>query len=81
MKVLEPVCAVSAEEAALDGFAEFADAWGQEVPGDRPALGERLEEFTSFLRFDTGIRRIAARRTRESVNAQARGYFLNGKPH
>lgn len=55
---------------------------GQEVSGNRPALGVHLGEFTPFLRFDTEIRRIVyTANAIESVNARirravkARGHF------
>ncbi|MFC9853462.1 transposase [Streptomyces prasinus] len=89
--VLMPVCTAATEGAALERFAEFADAWagsirrscgsgrmrGWEYPRTESGGG-----FTPFLRFDTEIRRIV--RTTdviESVNARirravkARGHF------
>lgn len=57
---------------------------GQEIPGDRPAPGERLGGIHPFLRLDTEIRRIVCTtNTIESVDARirravkARGHFPN----
>ena len=41
-KLLKPVYTAPTEEAALDRFAEFADAWGRKYPAIVQALGERL---------------------------------------
>ncbi|GHI81694.1 hypothetical protein Sspor_72550 [Streptomyces spororaveus] len=57
-KLLKPVYTAATEDAALERFAEFADAWGRKNPAI-VRLGENAwEEFTPFLRFDTEIRRI-----------------------
>ena len=41
-KALKPVYTAPTEDAATERFLEFAGGLGQEVPGDRAALGERL---------------------------------------
>ncbi|MFF3933101.1 transposase [Streptomyces hirsutus] len=46
------------EEAALDRFAEFADAWDRKYPAIVKLWENAWEEFTPFLRFNTEIRRI-----------------------
>src|SRR5690606_26456441 len=45
-------------DAALERFAEFADAWGKKYPAIVRLWENAWEEFTRFLRFDTEIRRI-----------------------
>ncbi len=83
-KLLKPVYTAAAEEAALDRFAEFADAWGKKYPAIVRLWENAWEEFTPFLRFDTEIRRIVCTTNAiESVNARirravkARGHFPN----
>lgn len=83
-KVLKPVYTAATEEAALDRFAEFADAWGKKYPAIVRLWENAWEEFTPFLRFDTEIRRIVCTTNAiESVNARirrvvkARGHFPN----
>ncbi|MFF3365237.1 IS256 family transposase [Streptomyces misionensis] len=78
-KLLKPVYTAPTEEAALERFAEFADAWGRKYPAI-----VKLWENASFLRFDTEIRRIVGTTNAiESVNARirravkARGHFPN----
>ncbi|MDX3434317.1 IS256 family transposase [Streptomyces sp. ME01-18a] len=70
--------------AALERFAEFADAWGKKYPAIVRLWENAWEEFTPFLRFDTEIRRMVCTTTAiESVNARirravkARGHFPN----
>ena len=41
-KALRPVYTAPTEAAAQERFGEFAEAWGEQVPGDRAAVGERL---------------------------------------
>ncbi|MET8177158.1 IS256 family transposase [Streptomyces clavifer] len=82
-KVLKPVYSAATEDAALDPFAEFADAWGKKYPAI-VRLGERVG----------GVHPVPALRHRdpphrlhtnaiESVNARirravkARGHFPN----
>ncbi|MFC5959156.1 IS256 family transposase [Streptomyces pratens] len=83
-RVLKPVCTAATEEAALERFAEFADAWGRKYPAIVRLWENAWEEFTPFLRFDTEIRRIVCTTNAiESVNARirravkARGHFPN----
>lgn len=56
-KLLRPVCTAPTEEAALNRFAEFADAWGRKYPAIVKLWENAWEEYTPFLRFDTEIRR------------------------
>ncbi|WP_329072232.1 IS256 family transposase [Streptomyces sp. NBC_01429] len=84
-KVLKPVyTAATEEDAALERFAEFADAWGKKYPAIVRLWENAWEEFTPFLRFETEIRRIVCTTNAiESVNARirravkARGRFPN----
>ncbi|MFD7745364.1 IS256 family transposase [Streptomyces sp. NPDC059698] len=83
-KLLKPVYTAATEDAALDRFAEFADAWGKKYPAIVRLWENAWEEFTPFLRFDTEIRRIVCTTNAiESVNARirravkARGHFPN----
>ncbi|MFE0547811.1 IS256 family transposase [Streptomyces sp. NPDC058891] len=83
-RVLKPVYTAATEEAALDRFADFADAWGKKYPAIVRLWENAWEEFTPFLRFDTEIRRIVCTTNAiESVNARirravkARGHFPN----
>ncbi len=83
-KLLEPVYTAPTEEAALDRFAEFADAWGRKYPAIVKLWENAWEEFTPSLRFDTEIRRIVRTANAiESVNARirravkARGHYPN----
>ncbi|EST33778.1 hypothetical protein M878_12085 [Streptomyces roseochromogenus subsp. oscitans DS 12.976] len=83
-KLLKPVYTAQTEEAALDRFAGFADAWGGKYPAIVKLWENAWEEFTPFLRFDTEIRRIVCTTNAiESVNARirravkARGHFPN----
>ncbi|WP_106966165.1 IS256 family transposase [Streptomyces sp. NTK 937] len=83
-KLLKPVHTAATEEAALERFAESADAWGKKYPAVVRLWENAWEEFTPFLRFDTEIRRIVCTTNAiESVNARirravkARGHFPN----
>lgn len=83
-KLLKPVHTAATEDAALDRFAEFADAWGKKYPAIVRLWENAWEEFTPFLRFDTEIRRIVCTTNAiGSVNARirravkARGHFPN----
>ncbi|MCZ9348780.1 IS256 family transposase [Streptomyces mutabilis] len=83
-RLLKPVYTAPTEEAALERFAEFADAWGRKYPAIVKLWENAWEEFTPFLRFDTEIRRIVCTTNAiESVNARirravkARGHFPN----
>ncbi|GAA4148682.1 IS256 family transposase [Streptomyces tunisiensis] len=83
-RLLKPVYTAATEEAAMERFAEFADAWGRRYPAIVKLWENAWEEFTPFLRFDTEIRRIVCTTNAiESVNARirravkARGHFPN----
>lgn len=83
-RLLKPVYTAPTEEAALERFAEFADAWGRKYPAIVKLWENAWEEFTPFLRFDAEIRRIVCTTNAiESVNARlrravkARGHFLS----
>nr|WP_319131747.1 transposase [Streptomyces europaeiscabiei] len=80
-RVHKPVCTAT-EEAALDRFVEFADAWGRKYPAIMRLWENTRGEFTPFLRFDTELRGIVfTTNAIESVNARipravkARGHF------
>ncbi|WP_254650704.1 IS256 family transposase [Streptomyces sp. GbtcB7] len=82
--LLKPVYTAPTEEAALDRFAEFADAWDRKYPAIVKLWENAWGEFTPFPRFDTEIRRIVCTTNAiESVNARirravkARGHFPN----
>jgi transposase-like protein len=81
-ELLKPVCTAPSEEAALDRFAEFADAWGTKYPAIVKLRENAREELTPFPRFGTEIRRIVCTTNAiGSVNARirravrARGHF------
>jgi transposase-like protein len=81
-RLLRPVYTAPTEEAALDRFAEFADARGRKYPAIVKLWENAWEEFTPFPRFDAEIRRIVCTTNAiESVNARirrtvrARGHF------
>ncbi|MFJ6252727.1 MULTISPECIES: transposase, partial [unclassified Streptomyces] len=81
---VKPVYTAATEEAALERFAEFADAWGKKYPAIVRLWENAWKDFTPFLRFDTEIRRIVCTTNAiESVNARirravkARGHFPN----
>ena len=83
-RLLKPVRTAPTEEGALDRFAEFAEAWGRKYPAIVKLWENVWEEFTPFLRFDTGIRRIVCTTNAiDSVNGRirravkARGHFPN----
>lgn len=83
-RLLKPVYTAPTEEAALERFAEFADAWGRKYPAIVKLRENAWEEFTPSLRFDAEIRRIVCTTNAiESVNARirravkARGHFPN----
>lgn len=83
-KLLKPVYTAATQDAALERFAEVADAWSRMYPAIVRLWENAWEEFTPFLRFDTEIRRIVCTTNAiESVNARirravkARGHFPN----
>ncbi len=65
-KLLKPVCMAPTEEAALERFAEFADAWGRKYPAIVKLWENAWEEFTPFLRFETRSAPSSAPPTRSS---------------
>jgi len=81
-KALKPVYQAPTEEAALERFVEFADAWGKKYPAIVRLWENAWAEFVPFLAFDTEIRTvICSTNAIESVNARirravkARGHF------
>jgi len=81
-KALKPVYQAPTEEAALERFIEFADAWGKKYPAIVRLWENAWSEFVPFLNFDTEIRTvICSTNAIESVNARirravkARGHF------
>ncbi|MCM2580150.1 IS256 family transposase [Streptomyces meridianus] len=83
-KALKPVYSAPTEDAALERFAEFTEAWGTKYPAIIRLWENAWAEFTPFLRFDSEIRRIVCTTNAiESVNARirravkARGHFPN----
>lgn len=65
-KLLKPVYRAPAEEAALDRFAEFADAWVRKYPAIVKLWENAWEELTPFLRFEPRSAASSARPTRSS---------------
>jgi putative transposase len=83
-KDLKPVYTAPSEAAALDRFAEFAEAWEKKYPAIIRLWTNAWAEFVPFLAFDTHIRTvISTTNAIESVNARirravnARGHFPN----
>lgn len=81
-KDLKPVYTAPSEAAALDRFAEFAEAWEKRYPAIIRLWTNAWAEFVPFLAFDTHIRTvISTTNAIESVNARirravnARGHF------
>jgi hypothetical protein len=81
-KALRPVCTAPTEEAALERFVEFTDAWGGKYPAIVRLWEAAWAEFAPFLQFDVEIRKIVCTtNASESVNARirkaarARGHF------
>jgi transposase-like protein len=67
----EAIYTAATEEAALERFAEFADAWGKKYLAIVKLWENAWEEFTPFLRFDTEIRRnVCTTNASESFNAR-----------
>ncbi|MGW1089824.1 transposase, partial [Streptomyces sp. NPDC002596] len=70
------------EDAVLERFVEFADAWGGKYPAIVRLWEAAWAEFVPFLRFDVEIRKIVCTTNAiESINARirkavrARGHF------
>ncbi|CAM4398504.1 IS256 family transposase [Nocardiopsis rhodophaea] len=79
---LRPVYTAATEEAALERFAEFCEAWGPKYPGIVRLWENAWAEMVPFLEFDVEIRRvICTTNAIESINARirravkARGHF------
>jgi transposase-like protein len=83
-KALKPVYTAPTEEAALERFVEFAEAWGRKYPAIVRLWENAWAEFVPFLSFDVEVRRvICTTNAIESVNARirkavrSRGHFPN----
>ncbi|WP_033826223.1 IS256 family transposase [Kitasatospora sp. MBT63] len=81
-KALKPVYGAPTEEAALERFMEFGEAWGKKYPAIVRLWENAWAEFVPFLSFDAEVRRvICTTNAIESVNARirkavrARGHF------
>jgi putative transposase len=81
-KALRPVYTAPTEDAALERFVEFTDAWGRKYPAIVRLWDAAWAEFVPFLRFDVEIRKIVCTTNAiESINARirkavrARGHF------
>jgi putative transposase len=79
---LKPVYTAATEQAALDRFAEFSDAWESKYPAIVRLWTNAWAEFVPFLAFDIEIRTvISTTNAIESLNARfrrsvkARGHF------
>jgi transposase-like protein len=83
-KALKPVYTAPTEDAALERFMEFGEAWGKKYPAIVRLWEAAWAEFVPFLQFDVEIRKIVCTTNAiESVNARirkavrARGHFPN----
>lgn len=81
-KALRPVYTAPTEDAALERFVEFTDAWGGKYPAIVRLWEAAWAEFVPFLQFDVEIRKIVCTTNAiESINARirkavrARGHF------
>jgi len=81
-KALRPVYTAQTENAALERFVEFTDAWSRKYPAIIRLWEAAWAEFVPFLQFDVEIRRIVCTTNAiESINARirkavrARGHF------
>ncbi|MET8213416.1 IS256 family transposase [Streptomyces sp. NPDC005373] len=81
-KALKPVYTAPTEDAALERFMEFSEAWGKKYPAIVRLWESAWAEFVPFLQFDVEIRKIVCTTNAiESVNARirkavrARGHF------
>ncbi|MCX4831865.1 IS256 family transposase [Streptomyces sp. NBC_01016] len=81
-KALRPVYTAPTEDAALERFVEFTDAWGHKYPAIVRLWEASWAEFVPFLQFDVEIRKIVCTTNAiESINARirkavrARGHF------
>jgi putative transposase len=83
-KALRPVYTAPNEDAAMERFLEFQEAWGRKYPAIVKLWSDAWAEFVPFLSFDVEIRKvICSTNAIESVNARirkavrARGHFPN----
>jgi transposase-like protein len=83
-KALRPVYTAPTEEAAMERFLEFQEAWGRKYPAIIKLWNSAWAEFVPFLNFDVEIRRVVCTTNAiESINARirravrARGHFPN----
>lgn len=83
-KALKPVYTAPSEDAAMERFLEFQEAWGKKYPAIVKLWSDARAEFVPFLSFDVEIRKvICGTNAIESVNARirkavrARGHFPN----
>ncbi|MFI6731266.1 IS256 family transposase [Streptomyces atratus] len=81
-KALKPIYTAPTEDAALERFMEFSEAWGRKYPAIVRLWESAWAEFVPFLQFDIEIRKIVCTTNAiESVNARirkavrARGHF------
>ncbi|GAB3127607.1 IS256 family transposase [Streptomyces calidiresistens] len=85
-KALKPVYTAPNEDAAMERFLGFQEAWGRKYPAILKLWSDSRAEFVPFLAFDVEIRKvICSTNAIESVNARirkavrARGHFPNGQ--
>ncbi|MFE3873998.1 IS256 family transposase [Kitasatospora sp. NPDC059146] len=83
-KALKPVYTAPTEDAALERFVEFTEAWGKKYPAIVRLWENAWAEFVPFLSFDVEVRRvICTTNAIESVNTRirkavrSRGHFPN----
>ncbi|GLW73721.1 IS256 family transposase [Kitasatospora phosalacinea] len=83
-KALKPVYTAPTEDAALERFVAFTEAWGRKYPAIVRLWENAWAEFVPFLSFDAEVRRvICTTNAIESVNARirkavrSRGHFPN----
>jgi transposase-like protein len=83
-RALRPVYTAATEDAAMERFVEFEQAWGRKYPAIIKLWNSAWAEFVPFLNFDVEIRRvICTTNAIESINARirravrARGHFPN----
>lgn len=72
-KDMRPIYTAPTEEAAELAFKEFKTKWGDTAPGAVLAWEKAWEEFTPFLKFTAGIRKVIYTTNQiESINYQLR---------
>ncbi|MEV6212321.1 IS256 family transposase, partial [Kitasatospora sp. NPDC051914] len=57
-KALKPVYTAPTEDAALERFVEFSEAWGRKYPAIVRLWENAWAEFVPFLSFDVEVRRV-----------------------